>query len=85
VIQLRIADCGLRLCNRGVTDSKLKDRTKAFALRIVRLVESLPRGMTVAALRDEASALTAIAVKSIRTARTSLSNPQPAIRTPQSP
>ena len=143
---LRVADCGLRLCNRDVTDTELKDRTKAFALRAVRLVESLPRSQTgdvmgrqllraatsvaanyraacrgksradfiakmgiveeeadecalwleliaaaglmaddkLAALRDEASALTAIAVKSIRTARARMSNPQPATRNPQS-
>jgi four helix bundle protein len=130
-----------------VTDSELKDRTKDFALRVVRLVESLPRGITadvmgrqllraatsvaanyraacrgkrradfiakmgiveeeadecalwleliaasallptgkIAALQTEASALTAIAVKSIRTARTRLSNPQSATRNPQSP
>ncbi len=143
---MRIADRGLRDCIQGVTDSELKDRTKAFALRAVRLVESLPRGVTAdvrgrqllraatsvaadyraagrgksradfiatsgiveeeadecalwleliaasglmtenkpGALRDEASALTAIAVKSIRTARTRLSNPRSANRTPQS-
>lgn len=143
---MRIADRGLRDCNQGVTDSELKDRTKAFALRAVRPVESLPRGMTadvmgrqllrsatsvaanyraacrgksradfiakmgtveeeadecalwleliaasgllpqekLAALQAEASALTAIAVKSIRTARTRLSDPQSANRIPQS-
>ena len=129
-----------------MTDSELKDRTKAFALRIVRLVESLPRGLTadvmgrqllraatsvaanyraacrgksradfiaklgiveeeadecalwleliagsglvagnkLAALRDEASALTAIAVTSIRTARARSATPQSAVRNPRS-
>jgi len=129
-----------------VTDAELKERTQAFALRIVRLVESLPRGMTaevmgrqllraatsvaanyrsacraksradfiakmglveeeadecalwleliaaaglmpqgkLTALQEEAAALTAIAVKSIRTARAGSAIPQSATRTPQS-
>jgi len=128
-----------------MNDAELKQRTKEFALRTIRLVDALPRRMVadvlgrqltrsatsvaanyrsacraksradfiskmgtveeeadesmlwlelivdagllpasrVAALLVEADALTAITVKSIRTARARLANPQPALRTPQ--
>jgi len=128
-----------------MNDAELKQRTKEFALRTIRLVDALPRRMVadvlgrqltrsatsvaanyrsacraksradfiskmgtveeeadesmlwlelivdagllpasrVAALLAEADALTAITVKSIRTARARLANPQPALRTPQ--
>jgi len=40
---LRIADCGLKK-ETTLNSDELKRRTKAFALRIIRLVESLPPG-----------------------------------------
>jgi four helix bundle protein len=129
-----------------MNDNELKQRTKTFALRVIRMVDSLPRKMSaevigrqvlrsatsvaanyrsacraksradfiskmgtveeeadesalwleliteaglqsearLAGLLDEANALTAIAVASIRTARARSANPQPAIRRPQS-
>jgi len=129
-----------------MNDAELKTRTKQFALRTIRMVDSLPRTLgaevlgrqvlrsatsvaanyrsacraksradfiskmgtveeeadesglwfellgesdiiavnRVADLLNEASELTAIAVASIRTARSRHSNPQPAIRIPQS-
>ncbi len=128
-----------------MNDAELKQRTKEFALRTIRLVDALPRRVVadvlgrqltrsatsvaanyrsacraksradfiskmgtveeetdesmlwlelivdagllpasrVAALLAEADALTAITVKSIRTARARSANPQPALRTPQ--
>lgn len=56
----------------------------ALWLELIAASALLPPGK-IAALQSEASALTAIAVKSIRTARTRLANPQPATRTPQFP
>lgn len=128
-----------------MNDAELKERTKQFALRVIRLVDALPRRMVadvlgrqlvrsatlvaanyrsacraksradfiskmgtdeeeadesvlwlelivdagllpatrLAALRVEADELTAITVKSIRTARARSANPQSAIRTLQ--
>lgn len=130
----------------NMNDTELKQRTKQFALRVVRLTDALPRRMSadvlgrqllrsatsvaanyrsacraksradfiskmgtveeeadesgfwlemivdaglqeearVAGLLDEANALTAIAVASIRTARVRSGNPQSATRNPQS-
>lgn len=142
-----IADCGSRNADfSNMQQTELKARTKAFALRVIRMSDALPRKMTadvlgrqlvrsatsVAAnyrsacraksradfiskmgtveeeadesglwlelmeesamlpasrlskLREEADALTAIAVTSIRTARARATNPQSAIRKPQS-
>jgi len=39
---LKIGDCRLMI-GEGMTQEELKKRTKAFALRIIRLVEALPR------------------------------------------
>ena len=49
--RLRIADCGMRIAECGVerkrmNSDELKARTKQFTLRVIRLVESLPRGRT---------------------------------------
>jgi four helix bundle protein len=52
--RLRIRDCGIRICNQqsailagGLVDADdLKHRTKAFALRVIRLVEALPKSRT---------------------------------------
>ena len=38
-----IADCGLRGLETAMNPNEFKDRTKAFALRVIRLVNSLPR------------------------------------------
>ena len=40
--ELRIAECGMR--NRDIEE--LKVRTKAYALRVIKLVEALPRNRT---------------------------------------
>jgi len=46
----RISECGLRnnqkRAKRMVVKEDLKQRTKEFALRIIKLVESLPKGRT---------------------------------------
>ena len=130
-----------------MNQNELKERTKQFALRVIRLSDTLPRQMAadvigrqlirsatsvaanyraacrgksradfiskmgtveeeadesalwlellidsqlvpaerLGALRQEADELTAIVVSSIRTARSGSTNPQPAIRSPQSP
>ena len=41
---LQIADCGVE--RKRMNSDELKARTKQFTLRIIRLVESLPRGRT---------------------------------------
>jgi len=62
---------------------ELKERTKEFALRVIQLVESLPRERTVDVIRrpritpkdgieklfDEADQIVAMTVSSIKTAR----------------
>jgi four helix bundle protein len=40
------AGCGVRGGNLGMRGEDLKARTRTFALRVLRLVESLPRGRT---------------------------------------
>ena len=50
----------------------LKKRTKAFALRILKLVDALPKttaGLKLTAVKQEANELIAITVASIKTAR----------------
>ncbi len=58
IVEHSISDCGLRIAEKNseirnqkmgrVMDKKeMKQRTKEFALRVIRLVESLPRGRTV--------------------------------------
>ena len=42
---LLISDCGLK--EGKMTPQEMKQRTKDYALRIIKLVESLPRGRTV--------------------------------------
>jgi four helix bundle protein len=41
---MSIADCGISIAECGMND--LKDRTKAFALRIIKLTEALPKSRT---------------------------------------
>jgi len=46
---MRIADCGMGNGSNGeggVRNKDLKKRTKEFALRVIKLVEALPRGRT---------------------------------------
>jgi four helix bundle protein len=50
---LRISDCGLRIRidstgkrRRVVTPEEMKNRTKAFAVRVIRMVEALPHSST---------------------------------------
>ena len=58
-------------------DEELKARTKAYAVRVVKLVEALPQNRTaevigrqlLRAATSEGNALVAIAVTSIKTAR----------------
>jgi four helix bundle protein len=40
---MRIAECGIR---REMNQNYLKEKTKSFALEIIKLIESLPRGRT---------------------------------------
>jgi len=40
---LRISDCGVIERNYGMNSNEFKERIRAFALRIIHLVESLPR------------------------------------------
>src|SRR5947207_15435942 len=42
---MRNAECGMRSGN-GMDNDDLRPRTKAYALRVIRLVESLPRNRT---------------------------------------
>ena len=45
---MRKAECGMRSAECGIKMKydNLKDRTKKFALRVIRLVEALPKGKT---------------------------------------
>ncbi len=43
---MRIADCGLRIEKKEIalTPEEMKLRTKKFALRVIRLIQALPKG-----------------------------------------
>jgi four helix bundle protein len=43
---MRSGECGVRNEKRLMKHNNLKERTKQFALRVIRLVESLPKGRT---------------------------------------
>ena len=40
---MRSAECGVRIADCGMRNEDLKQRTKKFALEIIRLVENLPK------------------------------------------
>lgn len=44
--RIRISECGLRGQKMNVKKQDLKERTKRFALKVIKLVETLPRGRT---------------------------------------
>jgi four helix bundle protein len=50
--ELRIADCGLRI-GEVMNPSEMKKRTKAYALAIIRLVQSLPNTPTVRVIGNQ--------------------------------
>jgi len=43
---LRIGDCGLGKWNSDMESTELKNRTRQFALRVIKMVETLPRTRT---------------------------------------
>ena len=52
---MRHRDCGWRIaeCGLAMNQDDFKKRTKAFALRIIRLAESLPDTPTARAIRSQ--------------------------------
>ena len=50
---MRIAECGLRNEELRVSDSDLNRRTKAFAIRIITLVDGLPKTVASRALASQ--------------------------------
>ena len=45
-----IADCGLREISRKMNAEELKQRTKQFGIRVVKLVEALPRNQSASTM-----------------------------------
>jgi hypothetical protein len=70
-----------------MSETDLKKRTKAFALRILKLVDVLPKttagAAKLSAIKQEAHELIAITVASIKTARRNRSS-HSALRIPKS-
>jgi four helix bundle protein len=50
---MRIPDCGFWITEESMNQEELKARTRAFALRIIRLAESLPDSPTAKVVRNQ--------------------------------